>query len=144
MKLRIIVDNENEEEIVARVHADNSIIGCLEELVSELCTDEIVVHTDDELMKIKLSEAECITVIDRKTYVVRDGRLYRTSGSLCEIESRLPSTYIRINKSTLANEKRIAHFKSSFSGGVDAVFKSGYKDYVSRRCFAEIKRRYKS
>ena len=29
-----------------------------------------------------------------------------------------------------------------FSGGIDAVFACGYREYVSRRCFAEIKRRY--
>ena len=29
-----------------------------------------------------------------------------------------------------------------FSGGVDAVFRCGYREYVSRRCFAEIRRRY--
>ena len=34
----------------------------------------------------------------------------------------LPSYFIRINKSTLANEHRILRFDAAFSGGVDAVF----------------------
>jgi DNA-binding LytR/AlgR family response regulator len=58
------------------------------------------------------------------------------------LESILPTYFIRINKSTLANEHRIERFDAAFSGGVDAVFRCGYREYVSRRCFAEIRRRY--
>ena len=42
----------------------------------------------------------------------------------------------------LANEHRILRFDAAFSGGVDAVFQCGYREYVSRRCFVEIRRRY--
>ena len=58
------------------------------------------------------------------------------------MEEILPSYFIRINKSALANEHRILRFDAVFSGGVDAVFQCGFKEYVSRRCFAEIKGRY--
>ena len=61
---------------------------------------------------------------------------------LRDLEGLLPSYFIRINKSTLANEHRILRFDAVFSGGVDAVFRCGYREYVSRRCFAEIRRRY--
>jgi hypothetical protein len=61
---------------------------------------------------------------------------------LRDLESSLPAYFIRINKSSLANENRILRFEAVFNGGVDAVFRCGYKEYVSRRCFAEIKRRY--
>ena len=32
---------------------------------------------------------------------------------------------------------------AAFSGSVDVIFKSGYRDYVSRRCFADIKKELK-
>ena len=51
---------------------------------------------------------------------------------------------MRINKSNIANEHRILKFETLIGGGVDAIFKCGYKDYVSRRCFKDIKRRYES
>ena len=70
------------------------------------------------------------------------GTRYRIQERLRDLEPVLPSYFIRINKSTLANEHRIARFDAVFSGGVDAVFQCGYRDYVSRRCFAEIRRRY--
>ena len=72
------------------------------------------------------------------------GYLYLTEQQdrLRDLEQILPSYFIRINKSTLANEHRIDRFDAVFSGGVDAVFRCGYREYVSRRCFAEIRRRY--
>ena len=60
-----------------------------------------------------------------------------------DFETAFVSIFIRINKSTLANEHRILRFDAAFSGGVDAIFQCGYQEYVSRRCFAEIRRRYK-
>jgi DNA-binding LytR/AlgR family response regulator len=57
------------------------------------------------------------------------------------LEHQLPSSFIRINKSTLANESALDRFTVTYAGSVDAVFKCGYTEYVSRRCFAQIKRR---
>ena len=145
MKFKLIIDKEKEEEVIAIVHSASKLTSDIESLVLQYRgEDEMTVQGDYEVLRIKYDEIECITVIDRKTYVVdKNGQKYRTSGLLSEIEERLPSCFIRINKSTLANERKISCFKTTFSGGVDAIFKSGYKDYVSRRCFAEIKRRYK-
>ncbi len=145
MKFKLIIDEKCEEEIVAKVHSASDLTSKIEDLVlSYVGNDFITVQGDYELLTLKFEEIECITVIDRKVYVVdRGAKKYRTSGSLSDIEKLLPSYFIRINKSTLANERKISCFKTTFSGGVDAVFKCGYKDYVSRRCFAEIKRRYK-
>ena len=145
MKFKLIIDKNCDEEILARVHSANDLTRKIEDLVlSYVGEDELQVQGDYELLSIKFAEIECITVVDRKLYVI-DGKnnKYRTGGTLSDLEGRLPSYFIRINKSTIANERRISCFKTTFSGGVDAVFKCGYKDYVSRRCFAEIKRRYK-
>ena len=75
-------------------------------------------------------------------YYIPMEKEYRLQERLRELEEILPSYFIRINKSTLANEHRIDRFVAVFSGGVDAVFQCGWREYVSRRCFSEIKRRY--
>ena len=88
-------------------------------------------------------EIECITILDRKVIAIdTGGKHYRLQERLRDLENVLPSYFIRINKSTLANEHRIIRFDAAFSGGVDAIFSCGYREYVSRRCFAEIRRRY--
>lgn len=146
MKFKLIIDKQQEEEIIAKVHSASKLTSDIENLVMSYCgDDELTVQGDYELLRLKYADIECITVIERKTFVVdRAGNQYRTRSALSDIEERLPSYYIRINKSTIANERRISCFKTTFSGGVDAIFESGHKDYVSRRCFADIKRRFKA
>ena len=95
------------------------------------------------MRKLEFQEIECITILDRKvTAIDTHGTQYRIQERLRDLETVLPSYFIRINKSTLANEHRIQRFHAVFSGGVDAVFRCGYREYVSRRCFAEIRRRF--
>ena len=97
----------------------------------------------DEIRKLTFQEIECITIIDRKVIAIdTEGLHYRIQERLRDLENVLPSYFIRINKSTLANEHRILRFDAIFNGGVDAVFQCGFRDYVSRRCFSEIRRRY--
>ena len=91
---------------------------------------------------LSVSDIECVTVLDGKTYAIdSENRHYRLKQRLYELEQQLPSSFIRINKSALANETRLDKFQVTYAGSVDAVFKCGYREYVSRRCFAQIKRR---
>ena len=144
MKYKLIIDKDAPEEIVAIVHAPSSLTQQIENLVCSYSgLDCIMGYREDELRKLTFGEIECITVLDRKVIAMDSkGVHYRIQDRLRDLEALLPSYFIRINKSTLANEHRIARFEAAFSGGVDAVFQCGYRDYVSRRCFAEIRRRY--
>ena len=144
MKDRLIIDKSAEEEVTVTVRAPSSLTEQIENLVRSYSgADGITAHTDDEMRRLAFDDIECITVIDRRvTAIDKNGTRYRVQERLRELEDILPSYFIRINKSTLANEHRIMRFDAAFSGGVDAVFACGYKEYVSRRCFSEIRRRY--
>jgi DNA-binding LytR/AlgR family response regulator len=144
MKYRLVIDKQAEEEIIAVVHAPSALTEQIENLVCSFTgTDCLMGYREDELRKLSFGEIECITVLDRRVVAIdAEGSQYRIQDRLRELEHILPSYFIRINKSTLANEHRIARFDAVFSGGVDAVFRCGYREYVSRRCFAEIRRRY--
>ena len=144
MKYKLIIDKDAEEEIIAIVHSPSALTQQIEDLVrSASGPDSILGYREDALRKLAFSDIECITILDRKVIAIDSGGVrYRIQERLRELEDILPSYFIRINKSTLANEQRIARFDAAFSGGVDAVFRCGYREYVSRRCFAEIKRRY--
>ena len=144
MKYKLVIDKDAEEEIIAIVHAPSALTQEIENLVCSYSgSDSIMGYRDDEMRKLPFSEIECITVLDRRVIAIdTSGNHYRISDRLRDLEAVLPSYFIRINKSTLANEHRIARFDAVFSGAVDAVFRCGYREYVSRRCFAEIRRRY--
>ena len=146
MKFRLIIDREKDEEVVATVHSRTALVDEIEALISKHTgTDRIAGYTEDEMRMLAVSEIECITVLDGKTYAIdSQNRHYRIKQRLYELEQQLPSCFIRINKSTLANENRLDRFTVTVAGSVDAVFQCGYKEYVSRRCFAQIKRRLES
>lgn len=144
MKYKLIIDKNAEEEIIAVVHTPSSLTEQIENLVCGFSgVDSIMGYRDDEIRKLAFQEIECITIINRKVIAIdTKGSHYRLQDRLRNLEDVLPSYFIRINKSTLANEHRILRFDAAFSGGVDAIFQCGYREYVSRRCFAEIRRRY--
>ena len=144
MKYKLIIDKNAEEEIIAIVHAPSSLTQQIENLVCSYSgADYMMGYRDDEMRKLAFEEIECITILDRKVIAIdAKGNRYSLKDRLRDLEDVLPSYFIRINKSTLANEHRILRFDAVFSGGVDAVFACGYREYVSRRCFAEIRRRY--
>ena len=146
MKYRLIIDKEAEEEIIAVVHAPSALTEQIENLVCSFTgTDCLLGYREEELRKLSFGEIECITVLNRKVVAIdTQGIEYRIPNRLRDLEERLPSYFIRINKSALANEHRILRFQATFNGGMDAIFQCGHRDYVSRRCFAEIKRRYEA
>ena len=144
MKYKLIIDKNSDEKIVAIVHAPSSLTEQIENLVCSYSgAESIMGYRDDEMRKLTFSEIECITVIEKKVIAFdADCNSYTLKERLYELENILPSYFIRINKSSLANEHRILRFDTGLCGGVDAVFRCGYREYVSRRCFAEIRRRY--
>ena len=146
MKYKLIIDKNADEEVIAIVHAPSTLTQQIENLVCSFSgADSLLGHREDEMRKLSFSDIECITILDRKVIAIdAKGNQYRLQYRLRDLEDILPSYFIRINKSTLANEHRITRFDAVFSGGVDAIFQCGYREYVSRRCFAEIRRRYEA
>ena len=143
MKYELIIDRDAQESVIVTARAPSALTQKIEDLVRNYSgTDSILGFREDELRRLQFSDIECITILDRKVMAIdRAGKEYRIQERLRDLEQLLPSYFIRINKSTLANEHRIARFDAGFSGSVDAVFHCGYREYVSRRCFSAIRRR---
>ena len=146
MKFTLIIDKQKDEEVVATVHERTALTDEIEALILKYAgADRIPAYRDDDIKMLAFSEIECVTVLDGKTYAIDSrNKRYRLKQRLYELEQMLPSSFIRINKSTLANENRLERFAVTYSGAVDAVFQCGYTEYVSRRCFTQIKRRFET
>ena len=144
MVFKLLIDRNCQEEVVATVRARTPLIDEIERLVlQDGLSDQLPGYLDDEITMLEIQNVECFLVEREKTYALYcDGKRYQVRKKLYELESFLPDNFEKINKSVIANWKQIAKFKVQLSGAVDAVFKSGYVDCISRRCFAELKRRY--
>lgn len=144
MKFTLTISPDSDETVHVTVKQKNDLVAEIERLCMQYNgLDKIPVYADDEMQLLDFDNITCLTVEDNKTYAIDlQNNKHLVKMRLYEIEQRLPSYFVRINKSAIANEKQIAKFKASFSGAVDVLFKCGHTDYVSRRCFSEIKRRY--
>ncbi len=144
MRFKLFIDKTCQEEVVVTVRARTPLIDEIERLVlQDSLTDQLPGYLDDEITMLDVQQIECFLVEREKTYALyRDGKRYQVRKRLYELENVLPENFEKINKSAIANWKQIAKFKVQLSGAVDAVFKSGYVECISRRCFAELKRRY--
>ena len=142
MKFKLIIDQNCEEEIVATVKEKSDLTDYIQTLVEET-NDELVGYYESQIIRLDIDKIECIYSQDNKTFVVySDKNVYQIKKRLYEVEVILPPTFVRINKSAIANFKSIKKFVTTITGSVNVEFKSGYVDYVSRRCFAQIKRSY--
>ena len=142
MKFKLIIDPHKDEEVIVSAKDRSPLVDEIEALISKHA-GRIPGYIEDDIKMLSVSEIECVTVLDGKTYAIdSQNQRYRLKGRLYELEHALPPSFIRINKSALANEKALDRFAVTCTGAVDAVFKCGYREYVSRRCFAQIKRRF--
>lgn len=144
MIFKLQLDRNHVEEIVATVHQRTALIDEIERLVTQdNPSEQIPGYEEDEIVMLDLKKIDCFFVEDERTYAhCQDGKQYLIRRRLYELEKNLPGYYERISKSAIANWPRISRFRVQLSGAVDAVFKSGYTECISRRCFAELKRRY--
>ena len=144
MIFKLFIDKACQEEGIATVRARTPVIDEIERLVlQDSLPDQLPGYLDDEITMLEIQNVECFLVEREKTYALYcDGKRYLVRKRLYELEELLPDSFEKINKSVIANWKQIVKFKVQLSGAVDAVFRSGYVECISRRCFAELKRRY--
>lgn len=143
MKFHLRIDPEAEEEVQATVHRRSGFTERLEALVLGGGQGErIIGYREDDWRELPFRDIECILVQEDRTYAIDSrGERFLLKARLYEVEKLLPDSFFRINKSAIANREQIDRFTVSFNGAVDVIFKSGYRDYVSRRCFRAIKER---
>ncbi len=144
MIFRLNLNPKCEEEIIANVHERTPLIDEIEKLVTkDNVNEQLTGYLEGEIKILKVDEVECFFVEDEKTYALySDKKKYVIKKRLYELETILPTDFIKINKSAIANSKKISKFKVLLSGAVDAQFASGYTECISRRCLVEVRRRF--
>ncbi|MBP3441817.1 MAG: LytTR family transcriptional regulator [Clostridia bacterium] len=140
MKFSFFIDKNREEEVIVYTHEENELLKEIESLVIK--NSAIWGYTDEERVIIHPSDTECFTVENNKVYAQTSQGKFRIKERLYQLENKLPDSFIKINKSCIANKNKIQKFDVSLSGTLTVVFKSGYRDYVSRRNIRNIKERF--
>ena len=139
MKFRFI-ETDEKEEIVVYAKKKNELILSIEEMC-ELDETSIIGYYDGFVKKLNPIQIECFFTESDKVYALFEGEKYLIKNRLYELSELYKESFIYINQGCLANLSLIDKFDTSFSGSLIVIFKSGYKDYASRRQIKNIKER---
>ena len=134
------IESKDKEEIIAYSKEKSNLISKIESLCLE-DNNKIIAYSNHIIKELNPIEIECFYTENEKVYALYQGKTYQIKKRLYELNKQLNNTFIYINQSCLANIDQIDHFDASIGGALMVVFKSGYKDYVSRRQIKNVKER---
>ena len=140
VRSKIVIDPEREEVVIYARSADGWA-AAVEDFVANVDT-ELVGYGGGVTERLDIGEIDCFISTSGSVYAVKhDGTQMTVRERLYEIEAMYGEALVRISQSCLGNISRIKRFETSFGGGMVVVFKSGYRDSVSRRQMKEVKER---
>lgn len=146
MKFNLLIDPHKEEKVIAQLHQKTDFSADLKRFVlSHGVSNKIIAYDDNDLVQISYDNIAFITIISEKIYLITtQNKKYLLKDRLYQVAEKLPDYFWKINKSSIANRHEIERFNVISGTGVNVVMKNGMTDYVSRRCFSQIRKELES
>lgn len=146
MKFKLFIDPHQDESIHAHLKQKNEFSKQLEQFVNNYDQSHELfgLDADKNIINLSFDSITLITIIDQKTYAITtNNQELLLKARLYQIAKKLPNYFWKINKSSIVNRHEIKKFSINSSAGVNVILKNGISDYVSRRCFAKIRKELK-
>ena len=106
--------------------------------------EDLTVYQDNQIFLLKAADVFYIETVDTKTYVYTKDQVYVSRLKVSEIESTTGKDYfLRANKQTLINQRRIKSVAPAGGGRFQAVFTNNDKIIISRQYVPLIKAHYR-
>ena len=141
MKVNIDLDEAHEETTVTIKAKEWS--EELEDLVSVIKkrrSKRLFGIDEDQTVLLKPDEIDYIYAEKRKVFALVNGRNIEIKLKLYELEEMLGSyDFMRFSKSVIGNLHNIERFELSFNGNLCVYFRSGNKEYITRKYVAQVK-----
>lgn len=141
MKVKIDLDDTYDQTVIT-IQA-KELTSDLKEMI-----DYLKGHKQTRLLGVKEektvivdpSQVDYIYSERRKVYAKVENDDIQLNMKLYEVEADLQHhAFVRFSKSVVGNINRIDHFESSFNGSLCVLFKSGNKEYISRKFVSQVK-----
>lgn len=141
MKVNIEVDEKYAETSITI--KTNKWTEELDRIVKLIQADEpkrIFGIADEQTVLLELDDIDYVYAEKRKVYAATGSKRFEIKMKLFEIEQTLaPHHFMRFSKSVIGNLNNIARFELSFNGNLCVYFKSGNKEYITRKYVKGIK-----
>lgn len=147
MKIRVEIDdrlNEEDEEVVIRCRGLSEEVMMLQKQVSEIVSSKLrlEVFKGDSVLYLKPEEILFLETADNYLAVHTDREIYTAKQRLYELEEILPSSFVRISKSTIVNISNIRSVKRNITGPSEIEFEGTVKRaYASRNYLKQLMNR---
>lgn len=142
MKFKLLVNPPKKELVQAQVHQENDFTQELKKFVlTNGSSNQLLAYDDKDVITLSLDKIVLITIIDNKTYAIcTNKKQYQIKKRIYQLVEELPKYFWRVNKSSIVNRYQISRFEETQTASVNIIMKNGLTDYVSRRCFAKIRK----
>lgn len=143
MKVQIDVDSKYPENVVTiHVREWTEEVEELVNFIKQKKPKRVVGMRDEQSILLDPAEIEYVYAEQRKVFAFIHGSAIEIKAKLYEIERILePYYFTRFSKSVIGNIHLIDRFEMSFNGNLLVIFKSGNKEYVSRKYVNQLKER---
>ena len=144
MKIRIEISEDSQEEIIIRAGQGNGRIEQIQRILAEaLKLDrEMVLHTSGTEHFVPIRSILFFETYDGKVYAHTKDGVFTAEQRLFELEDSLPSGFVRISKSAIANVMCVSSLKREMVGnGVLTFYGCDKKAYFSRGYYHLLKDR---
>ena len=140
MKCYTHIEDVEEEKVLIYAKERTKLVDEIESLVISSDIDLTGTY-NEEIIKININDVSCFLSENNKVFALIDDKKYQIKQRLYQLEEMNLDTFIKINKSCLANKTKIKKFESTIGGSLKVIFSNGYIDFISRRELKNVKQR---
>ncbi|MCR5727106.1 MAG: LytTR family transcriptional regulator [Lachnospiraceae bacterium] len=146
MKIRVEIDpaNGEEEEVVIRCSTLSEEVMMLQKQLSEIVSSKLKleVYKGDTVLYLSPDEILFLETADNFLAVHTAKEIYSAKQRLYELEEMLPSSFVRISKSSIVNITNIRSVKRNIAGPSEIEFSGTIKRaYASRNYLKQLMNR---
>lgn len=146
MKIRVEIDpaNGEEEEVVIRCNTLSEEVMMLQKQLSEIISSKLKleVYKGDTVLYLSPDEILFLETADNFLAVHTAKEIYSAKQRLYELEEMLPSSFVRISKSSIVNITNIRSVKRNIAGPSEIEFSGTIKRaYASRNYLKQLMNR---
>ena len=144
VKIRIEICDDGEEEIIVRCRARDERISRIENALDGIVRSrrELTLYIGNTEYYVPVPDILFFETDGGKVFAHTHDRIYSSPYKLFELENMLPSSFVRISKSSIANVMRIGSLSREVVGNGEITFThSNKKTYFSRAYYKILKDR---
>ncbi|MCF7924105.1 MAG: LytTR family transcriptional regulator DNA-binding domain-containing protein [Candidatus Izimaplasma sp.] len=140
MKITIVEQSNNDDvEVIIKGSKNDKTVKSIYQTLLYYDTT-IIGRKEHKKYTLSLKNILYFDTVDNKTFAYTEDNIFDIQHRLYQLEERLEKTpFLRVNKHTILNVKKIKTFNSTINGRMEAKLLNGERIKISRRYVPNLK-----